>query len=119
MTHPHPKRNFVPRVVLMKSSLKTLNTARQNSSRAAVSVNTTRPINTAYPKPTVNYYEEIDGGFIAFGGDSKGGRITSKAKISTCKLDLEDVYFVKELKFNLFSVSQIRDKKNNVLFTDT
>ncbi|GKA43122.1 ribonuclease H-like domain-containing protein [Tanacetum coccineum] len=29
MTHPHPKRNFVPRAVLMKSGLKTLNTARQ------------------------------------------------------------------------------------------
>ncbi|GJZ51339.1 ribonuclease H-like domain-containing protein [Tanacetum coccineum] len=55
LTHPHPKRNFVPRAVLMKSGLKTLNTARQNSSRAAVSVNTARPINTAYPKPTVNY----------------------------------------------------------------
>ncbi|GJR30377.1 hypothetical protein Tco_1106609 [Tanacetum coccineum] len=54
LTHPHPKRNFVPRAVLMKSGLKTLNTARQNSSRAAVSVNTARPINTAYPKPTVN-----------------------------------------------------------------
>nr|GFB08185.1 hypothetical protein [Tanacetum cinerariifolium] len=35
------------------------------------------------------------------------------------KLDFDDVYFVKELKFNLFSVSQMRDKKNNVLFTDT
>ncbi|GJR28805.1 hypothetical protein Tco_1105037 [Tanacetum coccineum] len=54
MTHPHPKRNFVPRAVLMKSGLKTLNTARQNSSKAVVSVNTARPINTAYPKPTVN-----------------------------------------------------------------
>ncbi|GKB95544.1 hypothetical protein Tco_0981681 [Tanacetum coccineum] len=54
MTHPHSKRNFVPRVVLMKSGLKTLNTARQNSSRAAISVNTARPINTAYPRPTVN-----------------------------------------------------------------
>ncbi|GKC18703.1 putative ribonuclease H-like domain-containing protein, partial [Tanacetum coccineum] len=52
LTHPHSKRNFVPRAVLMKSGLKTLNTARQNSSRAAV--NTARPINTAYPRPTVN-----------------------------------------------------------------
>ncbi|GJX54204.1 putative ribonuclease H-like domain-containing protein [Tanacetum coccineum] len=34
-------------------------------------------------------------------------------------LDYEDVYFVKELKFNLFSVSQMCDKKNSVLFTDT
>ncbi|GKD09113.1 hypothetical protein Tco_1188798 [Tanacetum coccineum] len=54
MTHPHLKRNFVPREVLMKYGLKTLNTARQNSSGAAVSVNTARPINTTYPKPTVN-----------------------------------------------------------------
>ncbi|GKC41196.1 hypothetical protein Tco_1058918 [Tanacetum coccineum] len=54
MSHLHPKRNFVPRAVLMKSGLKTLNTAGQNSSRAAVSVNTDRPINTAYPRPTVN-----------------------------------------------------------------
>ncbi|GKC08976.1 ribonuclease H-like domain-containing protein [Tanacetum coccineum] len=236
MSHPHQKRNFVPRAVLMKSGLKTLNTARQNSSRAAISVNTARPINTAYPRPTVNCarrasnvfnrahshvrrsfnkfttnknnnlnekvntirgnvttvgpksdnkghetnvvkasacwvwrpkqkvldhvsrhngasmnfksfdygnpqlelqekgvidsgcsrymtgnksylsdYKEIDGGFVAFGG----GKITGKGKISTGKLDFEDVYFVKELKFNLFSVSQMCDKKNSVLFTDT
>ncbi|GJS53556.1 retrovirus-related pol polyprotein from transposon TNT 1-94 [Tanacetum coccineum] len=55
MSHPHPKRNFVPRAVLMKFGLKTLNTARQNSSRAVVSVNTARLINTAYPRPIVNY----------------------------------------------------------------
>ncbi|GJW42260.1 hypothetical protein Tco_0071059 [Tanacetum coccineum] len=54
MTYPHPKRNFVPRAVLMKSGLKILNIVRQNSSRAAVSVNTARPINTAYPRPIVN-----------------------------------------------------------------
>ncbi|GJS35754.1 putative ribonuclease H-like domain-containing protein [Tanacetum coccineum] len=64
-------------------------------------------------------YEEIDEGFVAFGGNSKGGKITGKGKIRTSKLDFEDVYFVKELKFNLFSVSQMCDKKNNVLFTDT
>ncbi|GKC09737.1 ribonuclease H-like domain-containing protein [Tanacetum coccineum] len=64
-------------------------------------------------------YEEIDRGFIAFGGNSKGGKITRKGKIRTGKLDFEDVYFVKELKFNLFSVSQMCDKKNSVLFTDT
>ncbi|GJU84566.1 ribonuclease H-like domain-containing protein [Tanacetum coccineum] len=52
-------------------------------------------------------------------GDPKGGRITGKGKTSTGKLDFEDVYFVKELKFNLFSVSQMCDKKNSVLFTDT
>ncbi|GJW33522.1 putative ribonuclease H-like domain-containing protein [Tanacetum coccineum] len=70
-------------------------------------------------KSYLSYYKEIDGGFVAFGGDPKGGRITGKGKISTGKLDFEDVYFVKELKFNLFSVSQMCDKKNNIIFTDT
>ncbi|GJY82424.1 ribonuclease H-like domain-containing protein [Tanacetum coccineum] len=222
MTHPYPKRSLVPKVVLMKSGIKTLNIAGQNFSKAAVSVNTARPINTAYPRPTVNSartasnvfnrahshvrrpfnksttnknsnlnekvntvkgnvtttgpkavvsdnkgneanvvkasacwvwrpkqkvldhgnpqlelqekgvidsgcsrhmtgnksylsdYEEIDGGFVAFGGDPKGGRITGKGKISTGKLDFEDVYFVKELKVprkdNMYSV----DLKNIV-----
>ncbi|GJR38172.1 putative ribonuclease H-like domain-containing protein [Tanacetum coccineum] len=227
MTHPHSKRNFVPKAVLIKSSFKTLNTARQNSSRAAISVNTARPINTAYPRPTMNCarptsnvfnrahshvrrpsnkfttnknsnfnekvntvkgnvttvrpkavvsdnkgneanavkasscwvwrpkqkvldhgnpqlelqekgfidsgcsrhmtgnksylsdYEEIDGGFVAFGGNPKGGKITGKGKIRTGKLDFKDVYFVNELKFNLFSVSQMCDKKNSILFTNT
>ncbi|GJT88202.1 hypothetical protein Tco_1069919 [Tanacetum coccineum] len=64
-------------------------------------------------------YQEIDGGFVAFGGSPKGGKITRKGKIRTGKLDFEDVYFVKELKFNLFSVSQMCDKKNSVLFTKT
>ncbi|GJR91797.1 retrovirus-related pol polyprotein from transposon TNT 1-94 [Tanacetum coccineum] len=57
--------------------------------------------------------------FSAFGGSPKGGKITRKGKIRTGKLDFEDVYFVKELKFNLFSVSQMCDKKNSVLFTKT
>ncbi|GJS93467.1 putative ribonuclease H-like domain-containing protein [Tanacetum coccineum] len=64
-------------------------------------------------------YEEINGGFVAFGGNSKGGKIIRKGKIRTGNLDFEDVYFVKELKFNLFSVSQMCDKKNSVLFTNT
>nr|GEW76277.1 ribonuclease H-like domain-containing protein [Tanacetum cinerariifolium] len=64
-------------------------------------------------------FEEINGGYVAFGGNPKGGKITGKGKIKTSKLDFDDVYFVKELKFNLFSVSQMCDKKNIVLFTDT
>ncbi|GJR87864.1 putative ribonuclease H-like domain-containing protein [Tanacetum coccineum] len=64
-------------------------------------------------------YQEVDGGFVAFAGSPKGGKITGKGKIRTGKLDFEDVYFVKELKFNLFSVSQMCDKKNSVLFTKT
>nr|GEV74499.1 hypothetical protein [Tanacetum cinerariifolium] len=64
-------------------------------------------------------FEEINGGYVAFGGNPKGGKISGKGKIRTGKLDFDDVYFVKELKFNLFSVSQMYDKKNNILFIDT
>nr|GEZ45559.1 ribonuclease H-like domain-containing protein [Tanacetum cinerariifolium] len=64
-------------------------------------------------------FEELNGGYVAFGGNPKGGKITGKGKIKTGNLDFDDVYFVKELKFNLFSVSQMCDKKNSVLFTKT
>nr|GEX07277.1 ribonuclease H-like domain-containing protein [Tanacetum cinerariifolium] len=64
-------------------------------------------------------FEEINGGYVAFGENPKGGKITGKGKIRTGKLDFDDVYFVKELKFNLFSVSQICNKKNRVLFIET
>ncbi|GJR03465.1 putative ribonuclease H-like domain-containing protein [Tanacetum coccineum] len=64
-------------------------------------------------------YQDIDRGFVAFAGSPKGGKITGKGKIRTGKLDFENVYFVKELKFNLFSISQMCDKKNSVLFTKT
>ncbi|GJZ28329.1 retrovirus-related pol polyprotein from transposon TNT 1-94 [Tanacetum coccineum] len=64
-------------------------------------------------------YKEIDGGYVAFGGNPKGGKIIRKGTIKTGNLDFENVYFVRELKFNLFSVSQMCDKKNSVLFNDT
>nr|GEW32700.1 hypothetical protein [Tanacetum cinerariifolium] len=71
--------------------------------------------NTSY----LSEYEEINGGYVAFSGNPKGGKIIGKGKIKTGKLDFDDVYFIKELKFNLFSVSQMYDKKNSVLFTNT
>ncbi|GJW30678.1 putative ribonuclease H-like domain-containing protein [Tanacetum coccineum] len=64
-------------------------------------------------------FKEFDGGYDTFGRGAKGGKITGKGTLKTGKLDFEDVYFVKELQFNLFSVSQTCDKKNSVLFTDT
>nr|GFA52756.1 hypothetical protein [Tanacetum cinerariifolium] len=41
-------------------------------------------------------------------------KIFGKGKIKIGKLDFDDVYFVKELKFNLFSISQIVPRKNNM-----
>nr|GEX92977.1 hypothetical protein [Tanacetum cinerariifolium] len=52
-------------------------------------------------------FEELNVGYVVFGGNPKGGNLSGKGKIRTGKLDFDDVYFVKELKFNLFSVSQI------------
>ncbi|GJZ35544.1 ribonuclease H-like domain-containing protein [Tanacetum coccineum] len=70
-------------------------------------------------KSFLTAYKEIDGGFVAFGESPKRGKITGKGKIRTSKLDFEDVYFVKELKLNLFFVSQMCNKKTSVLFTET
>ncbi|GJY81345.1 ribonuclease H-like domain-containing protein [Tanacetum coccineum] len=167
-THPCAKKNIVPRAVLMNSGLVSINTARQNISKTAVSVNTakqvtiahskikvnaTRPMsylsktahltvkrpihknttfknsnidqrvntvsgkkfNTARPKAVVNAgnpqmdfqdqgvinsgcsrnmtgnmsyltnYKEIDGGYVAFRGNPKGGKITRKSTIKTAR----------------------------------
>ncbi|GJV35786.1 hypothetical protein Tco_1408263 [Tanacetum coccineum] len=40
-------------------------------------------------------YQDIDGGFVAFGGSAKGGKITGKGKIMTDKLDFEDGFLSK------------------------
>ncbi|GJS82518.1 putative ribonuclease H-like domain-containing protein [Tanacetum coccineum] len=228
MTHPSPKRNMVPKAVLMRSGLVSLTTTRPvNIAQPKTTVNSARPmtnvfnkahstvrrpinnkiatkncnfnqrvntvsgknVNTARPKVVVNDvrpkailnavkgnqvnavkasacwvwkpktkvldhvskhnsasitlkkfdyvdaqgrcksvmawgtcptdFEEIDGGYVAFGGNPKGGKITGRGTIKTNNLDFENVYFVRELQFNLFSVSQMCDKKNSVLFNDT
>ncbi|GJT65038.1 ribonuclease H-like domain-containing protein [Tanacetum coccineum] len=157
--------NMVSRAVLMKSGLRSLNTARPvNTTHPKTTVYNARPmpkaVNTARPNSAVvnavrenqvnavkasshpqkedqgyvdsgcsrhmignmsylSDLKEFDGGYVTFGGGAKGGKITSKGTLITSKLDFEDVYFVKELQFNLFSISQMCDKKNNVLFTDT
>nr|GEW49561.1 putative ribonuclease H-like domain-containing protein [Tanacetum cinerariifolium] len=62
-------------------------------------------------------FEPYDGGYVSFG--QGGCKIIGKGTIKTGKLEFENVYFVKDLKYNLFSVSQICDNKNSVLFTDS
>nr|GEV15837.1 hypothetical protein [Tanacetum cinerariifolium] len=189
LTHPHPKRGFVPRAVLTRSG-------KINTTGASVTT-TGRPVNNAGSKSLVsqprikskafqrghskdtrsnnkfsanknsifnnkvntirvddstardtivgnpqqkeykekgvidsgcsrnmtrnkcylNDFEAYDGGFISFRDGN--GRISGKGKIKTEKLDFDDVYSYKELKYNLFGVSQMCDKKNNVLSTNT
>nr|GEW16312.1 ribonuclease H-like domain-containing protein [Tanacetum cinerariifolium] len=62
-------------------------------------------------------YEPFNGRYVSFG--QGGCKITGKGSIKTGKLEFENVYFVKDLKYNLFSVPQICDNKNSVLFTDS
>nr|GEV61105.1 putative ribonuclease H-like domain-containing protein [Tanacetum cinerariifolium] len=67
-------------------------------------------------KDKLDDFVQVKGGTVTFGGGD--GKITGKGTISS-KLNFENVYYVEELQnFNLFSVSQICDKKNKVLFTD-
>ncbi|GJW91029.1 hypothetical protein Tco_0168582 [Tanacetum coccineum] len=128
------------------SSTNNVNTARHNFNSQAVPTNAARKVHTVKPIVNNDYpqralknkgivdsgcsrhmtgnkaylaeYQDYNGGPIAFGGSK--GYITGKGKIKTRKLDFEDVCFVKELQdFNLFSVSQMCDKKNKVHFTDT
>nr|GEX41055.1 ribonuclease H-like domain-containing protein [Tanacetum cinerariifolium] len=192
-THPYAKKDIVPRAVLRKSGLVSVNTTRQvNAAHPKTTVNAARSmsnlskkthstvkrsihkntklknsnvnqrvntvrnnnVNTARPKAVVNAvkgnlgnpqmdlqdqgvidngcsmnmtknmsyltnYEEIDGGYVAFGGNLKGRKIIGKGNIKIGKLDFENVYFVREIKFNLFSGSQMCDKKNSVFFNNT
>nr|GFA70486.1 ribonuclease H-like domain-containing protein [Tanacetum cinerariifolium] len=62
-------------------------------------------------------YEPFNGGYVSFG--QGGCKFTGKRTIKTDKLESENLYFVNDLKYNLFSVSQICDNKNIVLFTDS
>nr|GEX79626.1 retrovirus-related Pol polyprotein from transposon TNT 1-94 [Tanacetum cinerariifolium] len=79
-----------------------------------------KPIKRSNVRGNISYlsdYEPFDGGYVSFG--QGGCKITDKGTIKTGKLEFENVYFVKDLKYNLFSVSQICDNKNSVLFTDS
>ncbi|GJY08762.1 ribonuclease H-like domain-containing protein [Tanacetum coccineum] len=58
-------------------------------------------------------YEDYDGGFVSF-GDGKG-RISGKGKIKTGTLDFNNVYFCKELKYNLFAEVP---RKDNIYSVD-
>ncbi|GJY64186.1 putative ribonuclease H-like domain-containing protein [Tanacetum coccineum] len=173
MTHPSPKRNVVPKAVLMRSGLVSLTTARPvNIAQPRTTVNSARPmknrvntvknknvntarlkavVNTARPKAVINAvkgnqvnaiqvsdglgpqkklillphvqgnlqmdlqdkgvidsgcsrhmienmsyltdFEEIDGGYVAFRGNPKGGKITSRVprKNNMYSVDLKNI----------------------------
>ncbi|GKE13319.1 hypothetical protein Tco_1416870, partial [Tanacetum coccineum] len=68
MSHPHPKRSFVPQAVLTRSGkLSTasaaVNTVRPVNTANTKAVNTARPVNTAASKQTVNHPRPINNTF--------------------------------------------------------
>ncbi|GJZ48738.1 ribonuclease H-like domain-containing protein [Tanacetum coccineum] len=135
LTHPHPKRNFIPTVVATKSGQVTVNAAKQNSLRATISISTTRTVNTATPKPKVNdalpitysYFKAhspiiktIDGGCVhleevPYGGE--GGKITEK-KIRLGKFDRKADegflvgYFTNSKAFRVFNTRTRKVEEN-------
>ncbi|GJU31741.1 putative reverse transcriptase domain-containing protein [Tanacetum coccineum] len=119
LKYPPTRKAFVPTGVLTRTCI--INPVGPNEKRAVQNISVARPVSTARPgnpeillqdhavvdsgcsshmtgnKAYLSDYEDYNGGFVAFGSDPKGD----------------------ELKFNLLFVSQMCDKKNSVLFTDT
>nr|GEY40312.1 putative ribonuclease H-like domain-containing protein [Tanacetum cinerariifolium] len=144
LTHSKPQKHMVPTTVLTQSK-PVSNTVVRPVSAALPNIIVTRPRHAHHVASVVSAAQgaqgtwiqvrnglgpkknltiqfvcrELNEGYVTFGGNPKGGKITCKGKIKTGKLDFDDVYFVKELKFNLFSVLRMCDKKNSVLFTNT
>ncbi|KAK1421891.1 hypothetical protein QVD17_24607 [Tagetes erecta] len=67
-------------------------------------------------KDLLTNYRIINGGYVAFAGDKKGGKMIGQGEVLNGSLTLEDVNYVPELAFNLLSVSQICDKNIPVMF---
>ncbi|GJX81294.1 ribonuclease H-like domain-containing protein [Tanacetum coccineum] len=107
----------VPQAKIQKKTIKHRNPLQDLQEKGVINNGCSRHMtrNMSY----LTNFEEIDGEYVALGGNPKGGKIIGICIIKTGNLDFKNVYFVRELKFNLFSVSQMCDKKNNVLFTDT
>ncbi|GJX92950.1 ribonuclease H-like domain-containing protein [Tanacetum coccineum] len=147
---------MVPKAVIMKSALVSVNIARQvNIAHTKTTVNGASPM----PKAVVNAvkgnnvnvvnastcwgnlqqylqekglidsgclrhmtgnmsyltdFEEIDGGYVAFGGDPKGGKIISRGTIKTGTLNFENVYFLTDESHVLLKVP----RKNNMYSVD-
>nr|GEV94919.1 ribonuclease H-like domain-containing protein [Tanacetum cinerariifolium] len=121
MTHPHSNRNVVPTTVLTRSRLMSLNAVRhvptvitQSSVQSPWPVK--HVVNKAHspgnPQQALNdkcvidsgfsrhmtgnisfllEFKEIDGGYVAFGGNPKGGKISGKGKIKTDPLGKFDM----------------------------
>ncbi|GJY02819.1 putative ribonuclease H-like domain-containing protein [Tanacetum coccineum] len=166
MTHSSPKRNMVPKAVLMRPK-SVVNAARPKAVLNAIKGNRVNIVKASACwvwKPNIkvidhvskhnsastilkkfNYidaqgrsksdqgvidsrclrhmtwnmsyltdFEEIDGGYVAFRGNPKGGKITGRCIIKTGNLDFENVYFLTDESHVLLNVP----RKNNMYSVD-
>ncbi|GJV76621.1 hypothetical protein Tco_1508205 [Tanacetum coccineum] len=99
-THPCAKKNIVPRAVLMKSDLVSINIARQNISKTAVLINIARQVNTTHSKTTVNAARSMS--------------CLSKKAHSTIKRPIHKNTAFKNSNFNQ-RINIVKDKKVNTV----
>ncbi|GJR57583.1 ribonuclease H-like domain-containing protein [Tanacetum coccineum] len=97
-----PKRNMVPRTVLTRRPFNKITATNNSNFTKKVNIVKGTRVNTARPKAVLSAVK-----------GNKGNAIKIMNKL------MEDLLPLEELKFNLFSVSQMCDKKNSVLFSDT
>nr|GFA72765.1 hypothetical protein [Tanacetum cinerariifolium] len=96
---PSPKvSTFPPKVTVAKAYMvNAVKGVQRNWDKGVIDSGCSRHMteNMSY----LSDFEDTNGGYVTFGGNLKSGKISGKGKIRTGKLDFDDVYFVKELKF--------------------
>nr|GEV97184.1 hypothetical protein [Tanacetum cinerariifolium] len=95
LTHSKPQKHMVPTAVLIQSKPISNTTVRPGNPQQALKDkgvidsgclrHMTR--NMSY----LSDFKELSGGYVAFGGNPNGGKITGKGKIKTGKLDFDDL----------------------------
>nr|GEV33362.1 ribonuclease H-like domain-containing protein [Tanacetum cinerariifolium] len=135
---------FKKAAVLTKSRQVPLNAAKQSSNRATTSVTAAKRVNIVASRPNDNPqyalhdqgifysgfsrhmtgnksyltdYQEINGGFVAFGGNAKGGKNTRKYKISLLFTDTECVVLSPDFKLLDESRVLLKVPRNNNMYS--
>nr|GEZ06433.1 ribonuclease H-like domain-containing protein [Tanacetum cinerariifolium] len=123
--------SYGPKAILTKSGIIPISIARQSSSRAAAPVSTTRPINTAAPKPIVKSVNTVNTAKGKSMTSAVGKQETNVVKSSACwvwrpKIKVQDhvsknsgSYICKRFDYvdPKGRLKSMCDKKNSVLFT--
>nr|GEU56122.1 hypothetical protein [Tanacetum cinerariifolium] len=124
LTHPHPKRNFVPAVVLTNFEQVPVNAGKQSSHRATTSVSNDRHVNTTASRPNVNsalpttysYFKAHSPVRRPFNQKSAVKTNNFNEKVNTAKVNNVTTVGPKAV---VSAAERNRNNAVNVLFTDT